>query len=190
MKKNFLQSKAFTLVETMVAISILSLAITGPMVIAQKGIMSAVYARDQITAYYLAQEAIEFIRNIRDTNRTTATPWLSQFQAAGCLNTALPATLKCRLNATDIKFNQQSSSAITACPGGVCSVLQFDNTNNLYGYDVGLGGTWRNSPFTRTVEITETVAGVEALISVTISWQTNLFTAPRTFTVKEYMMNF
>src|SRR4051812_13810349 len=52
--------RAFTLVESMVAISILALAVTGPMIIAQKGIGSAIYAKDQITAFYLAQEAVEY----------------------------------------------------------------------------------------------------------------------------------
>src|SRR4051812_39565134 len=74
-------SRAFTLVESMVAISILSLAVTGPLLIAQKGIGSAIYARDQIMAFYLAQEAVEYIRNVRDSNRMTGTPWLSQFSS-------------------------------------------------------------------------------------------------------------
>lgn len=56
----------FTILETLVAIAILILAITAPLAIIAQALRSSYYARDQVTAYYLAQEAIEFIRNNRD----------------------------------------------------------------------------------------------------------------------------
>lgn len=56
----------FTMVETLVAISILLVVIIGPMTIAQKGIQNAYFARDQLTAVFLAQEAIEAVRELRD----------------------------------------------------------------------------------------------------------------------------
>lgn len=58
--------KGFTLVETLVAISILLLAIIGPMTIAQRGIQSSYFATEQVTAVFLAQEAIEAVRQLRD----------------------------------------------------------------------------------------------------------------------------
>ena len=64
-KKNF--KKGFTLIETMVAITVLMTAIVGPMEIASKALFSSYYARDQITAYYLAQEGIEIVRAKRDS---------------------------------------------------------------------------------------------------------------------------
>ena len=61
------QQGGFTLLETLVAIFILSLALTGPIYIATLAIRSSVESRDSISAYYLAEEAIEVIRNRRDT---------------------------------------------------------------------------------------------------------------------------
>lgn len=74
--------KGFTLVETMVAISILMFAILGPLTIASAGLRNSAYARDQITAYYLAQEGVEYVRYIRDNNyieneRGNGNGWLS-----------------------------------------------------------------------------------------------------------------
>lgn len=60
------QEGGFTILETLVAISILILAITAPLAIIAQALRSSYYARDQVTAYYLAQEAIEFLRNTRD----------------------------------------------------------------------------------------------------------------------------
>lgn len=176
--------RGFTLVEAMVAISILSLAITGPMLIAQKGIGSAIYARDQITAFYLAQEAVEYIRNVRDTNRIAGSSWLNGLTA--CVDTGSAET--CTVDARKTDFT--SPGAIGSCPGGVCPKISFDPVTNLYGYGIG-----SPTQFTRTVSIdtrgdTANVPAKEGVISVTISWNTALFSPPRTFTVKEYIFNF
>jgi prepilin-type N-terminal cleavage/methylation domain-containing protein len=66
MMHSITKQKGFTLVETLVAISILMLAILGPLSIASAGLRNSLYARDQITAFYLAQEGIEYVRYERD----------------------------------------------------------------------------------------------------------------------------
>lgn len=178
------QNRGFTLVEAMVAISILSLAITGPMIIAQKGIGSAIYARDQITASYLAQEAVEYVRNVRDTNRINGTSWLSPFTELSCLETGLGE--KCQIDARYADFT--AAGAIQACSGGTCPRLSYDTVNRLYGY--GSGSDWRQTPFTRTIVLDNRASSKELKISVTVSWNTTLFAPTRTFTVQEYILNF
>lgn len=59
-------NKGFTLLEALVAISILMVAVAAPITIAQKGLSSAVYTKDQMIASYLAQDVIEYIKNKRD----------------------------------------------------------------------------------------------------------------------------
>ncbi len=63
----FSKKAGFTLVETLVAITVLLLSIAAPLSIAANALFAAYYARDQITAYYLAEEAIEYAKNARDT---------------------------------------------------------------------------------------------------------------------------
>ncbi|MEK7641900.1 MAG: prepilin-type N-terminal cleavage/methylation domain-containing protein [Patescibacteria group bacterium] len=58
----------FTLVETLVAITVLMIAIAGPLVIATKGLRSALYSKNQMIASFLAQESMEIIKNTRDNN--------------------------------------------------------------------------------------------------------------------------
>lgn len=73
-------NKGFTIVETLVAVAILMIAIAGPLTIAQKGLMAAVYARDQVTASFLAQDAMELIKNIRDYDANNSN-WLNTLGA-------------------------------------------------------------------------------------------------------------
>ncbi len=73
MKKFFKQNnKAFTLVETLVAISIFTMSILGLISILASGISNTGYAKNKMTASYLAQEGIEYVRNIRDTDVISA----------------------------------------------------------------------------------------------------------------------
>lgn len=57
----------FTLVETMVAVLILSLMIISLMTVVANSLFASRYSRDEITVNYLLQEAIDYIRNDRDT---------------------------------------------------------------------------------------------------------------------------
>jgi len=52
-------TKGYSLIEVLVAISILLIALVGPMTIAAKGIQSSIFVREQTIAISLAQEGIE-----------------------------------------------------------------------------------------------------------------------------------
>jgi len=56
----------FSLVEVLVAISILLIATVGPMTIAAQALKSAQYSREQNTAFFLAQEGIEAVILLRN----------------------------------------------------------------------------------------------------------------------------
>src|SRR5665213_1019796 len=62
------RQRGFTLVETLAAISLITIAIVAPMALTVQSLQAAYYARDQITASNLAQEGIEAIRSVRDGN--------------------------------------------------------------------------------------------------------------------------
>jgi len=66
MNTRFANSRAFTLVETLVAIAILMISISGPLAIANKALVASLYAKDQSTASFLAQEEMEIIKYTKD----------------------------------------------------------------------------------------------------------------------------
>lgn len=74
----------FTIVETLVAITILMIAIAGPLSIASKSLNAALVARNQLIASYLAQESMEVIKNIRDNSLANGQPFLAGFTAGSC----------------------------------------------------------------------------------------------------------
>lgn len=65
MKKHTSQS-GFTLVETLVAITILLVVMVGPMTISSQTAKSSSFASEQVTAFFLAQEGVELAQKARD----------------------------------------------------------------------------------------------------------------------------
>lgn len=83
MKKLFQKQKkghargrgGFTVIEAFVGISVLLIGIVGPMTLVNRNFQVSRFSRDQITAYYLAQEAVEVIRQVRDDNLLANRAW-------------------------------------------------------------------------------------------------------------------
>ncbi len=155
-------TEGFTLIETMVAVLLLSIAIAGPLTIASKGLSSVLVSKDQIGAYYLAQDAIEYLRYVRDSNRLGGGNWLTGAGAtAGIDLTACEGSTGCYLDSIQ--------STVSTCGAPSCPVLNYNSSNHYYSYTSGTPSPER---YIRTVKIVTPVgsnAG-EAAVTVTVQW--------------------
>lgn len=149
--------KGFTLVESLVAISVLLLAITGPMTLASKVIRDSVISQDQITGFYLAQEGLEYVRNQRESNFLSGQNWLKDLEQCfgnGCI-IDVP-------NDTIITANSYNE-----CP--LNNTIKYEIGGDYYNYDNG-----DCSIFKRVVKITKINLGGaddEAKIECMVEWE-------------------
>src|ERR1035437_5973697 len=67
LRQNNKWNKAFTLVEMMVSIAIFTLAVLTSIIAMSKGLSDTQYVKKKVIATYLAQEGVEYMRNMRDT---------------------------------------------------------------------------------------------------------------------------
>jgi len=70
-------NKGFTLIESMIAITLIVSGITGLLVLVNRSMGFAMLAFNQLTSANLAQEGIELVRNIRDNNWMNNKNWLT-----------------------------------------------------------------------------------------------------------------
>jgi len=99
-KKNDKKNEAFTIVETLIAISIFSVSIISMMTVLGGGVSDINYAKSKMTATYFAQEGIEYVRNQRDNYFLSgASGWNSFLSAI--------VTMKCP--SYDTKFSRACS---------------------------------------------------------------------------------
>jgi prepilin-type N-terminal cleavage/methylation domain-containing protein len=129
----------FTLIETLVAISLLMLALVAPMSLAAQSLAAAYYSRSQITGFYLAQEGIEVVRSVRDANIITeaegGTLPVNQGGAISSVFDNIPAGTTV---GNSIPFTvdslQGTSNAIFTCPSSGCPPLLINSAFSEYGY--------------------------------------------------------
>lgn len=145
--------KGFTVVEALVAISILLMAITGAFSVAQSSLQSSSLAKNRTTAYFLAQEGIEYIRNLRDHNgiaalieRTSNISWLEGFGEDGD---------PCEVDVGTCYYDvlPDGQTVLNECVNGNCPNLFIDNETHLFQYGTqGPLGAY-DSGFNRTIRL-------------------------------------
>lgn len=171
----------FTLIETLVAILILTTAIVGPLTIVEKGLNASLIAKDQVLAFNLAQDAVEYARFRRDTNRLSGNAdWLAGLDGAGgCTSTDRSAS--CIVDSIQ--------NTVVPCVNGTCPALNFNSTTHQYTYS-GVGGSVASTIFTRAISIKTPISGNanEAELTVSVSWQ-DQGTLTRTVVVRENIFN-
>lgn len=137
--------RGFTLVESMVALVILTIAIIPALYLSNSAVTVAYNVRDDLAAAELAQEGVEVIRAIRDAN------WLNGV----AFDTNLAA------GSYRVEWNSTTPLALAGNP-------PLNLNNGLYTY---VGGT--PSKFTRMITITKVNAGELKVVSQ-VSWATRI----------------
>ncbi len=165
--------RGFTLVETLVAITIIALAMVGPLYAVQQSLNASRSARDQLVASSLAQEGIEYVRSVRDRNYLVvlgggSRSWLFRLDGTG-------GSTSCTSPCVVDPVRDTISNTVTP--------LRLNN-QNLYTQQNGFADT----RFTRTVTVAAVPGSTtEAVVTVTVSWSTN--GKPYTVTLTERLHN-
>ena len=165
----------FTLVELLIAISVLALSILATFSAVSNNVKGQNFAEDQVIAYYLADEGIEYIRNVRDQNGIANIAALGSggSQVSWLNGIAGQASDPCYPGKTCIVDSPLHT--ITSCNGGAstCPFLNINSTSGLYGYTSG--SPWVTTQFTRSITISPVNGSLstEAIVTCTVTWRTN-----------------
>lgn len=186
-------SNGFTIIEALIAIFILSVSVASMLGVTATSSAYARYANNEITANYLLQEAVDSVRNSRDTiafqmNGTPEGGWDKFLERYGSPSGKCFSPNGCYLKIDDFDPKDTAGNDIKVCDQSVCRYLSYDPTlaSNLFYYykddDTSL------SIFTRTVKMTK-INNDEVKVTATISWDNGNGSSPRTITLETYLLN-
>lgn len=208
MRKNIYKNKyGFSLIETLIAVSILMIAIAGPLSLVQAGLFSSIHQRNQVTATFLAQEAMEFIKNLRDTESyqqysSTPPPTTNWLVTTGSVNLIAVCDGTGGNNGCYVDPHGFLSGASSGGDSFVQSVNSnpnlylksktvFNSISNenisYYTYDSTCGSSCTDTIYQRSVVITP-VSSDEVTVTVTVTWKDNAL--QRSYTVSENIYNY
>jgi len=152
--------KGFTLVEALVAISILIIGILSAFILVSRSLYTFPLIQDRLTASFLVQEGIELVRNIRDSNF---------IKKAKGENISWDSNLsyKCYTiepvigsSSNDISLNETNCECKNSTP------LKFDDSRNFYNYQDG-----EETKFRRVIQI-EKISNNEIKVTSTVCFKT------------------
>ena len=187
------RQRGFTLLETIIAILILGMAIASLFQLVAGGLVSMRYAKDEIVATYLAQEALDHVRTTRDTemlvNNQGFSSWLATMmpcQNAGSGSSVFTGNT-CYIDVAGPAVMQQPPTPPQPC-GAQCPYISYrENSPSYYGYSQGNPGNWTETKFRRSIAITVPMGetfedATSATVHVRVTWPTGSTTRTRIMT--------
>lgn len=163
-------NKGFTIIELMVAILVLSFGIMGAYGAFFPFINATYNASHKFTGAYLAQEGMEIVRNMRDTNVITSAEWSDGL---------LECSLGCQLDyKTGTSIETLSNRLKAYDPNEFLKI----NEDGLYGYDSGTA-----TKFKRKITIDNQLGADVLKVTVAVTWDYN--NKPFSFETIGYLYN-
>lgn len=155
-----------SLMETILAVGLLITVVLGALGLGIYSVRVGRYSQNQLIAANLAREAIEYVRNVRDTNWLKGQAWDTGLD--GCTASSNQWCILDFNAATNtwIKTALAVGQNINTCSSAVCE-LKIDTT--YYTYNLTSGGT--SSGFRRVLQIN--TLGANKLVEVRVKWFEN-----------------
>jgi len=159
--------KGFTLVEVMFAVFILTFTIVGLMTVVSNSLFAARYARDEITANYLLQEVVDYIRNDRDSSvflksaeGSSDTLWASFYTKYNL----------CREGSGSGCILDVSKGEIKSCTETNCYLYYDSSAQNksFYNYNSNDG---KKTKFRRQIIVSQGGSSDEITVYVKVMWK-------------------
>lgn len=166
--------RGFTLIETLVAIMMVSIAFLGIYAAASKYAQQTKQIKETYIASLLGQEGIEIVRNIRDYNWVNSATWDNNLTSCSCSGN--PPTGGCQAD-----YTYANGSALSAYSDS--SYLYIASGNSFYKYITSPSSSDVKTNYKRQICLDTTRSGIIG-ITVYVYW-----TGGRQTVVKEDLYN-
>jgi prepilin-type N-terminal cleavage/methylation domain-containing protein len=128
--------RGFTLIETLIAIFILTLTVSSLIGLAANGYYSVRYSQNQIVADNLLQESLEYLHNSRDTAAQQGTSWSDWVNSLSVSDTGAivgGSNQGCYASSGCIVDPYSNTTQVRACDGTCEGIVKY--SSGFYGYN-------------------------------------------------------
>jgi len=166
------KQKAFTLVEVLIAVSILTIGILSGFILITKVLYNTAVIQDRLTASFLTQEGIELVRQVRDSNFLQIMNGESVEWKDGLADGSYTI---------ESKAGSEQPITLTSVDTGEGSNFRYNDDTKIYNYTTGEPTT-----FNREIKIT-TINDDEIRVESIMKWKTR--TIDFNLTIEDHLFN-
>lgn len=161
--------KGFTLIESLVAVTILMIALVGPVSVMHRTYSAAYIAKDKLTASYLAQEGVEYVRAERDNaylaNQSALDRGWSVFLSRVAACSSDDGSITCSYSPTDLTTQLKWCNHDTPTPFfRSCAIFK---PGDIYDQDVTVNS--ERTAFARKISISQ-IPPSEVKVVSSVTW--------------------
>lgn len=180
----------YSLIEVLVAISILLIATVGPMTIASRSLQYAEFSSQQNTAHFLAQEGIEAVMMVReefgiDEIRNSGDSW--GWVGAGSGSQLEDCFVSVNPNGCGIDWrNVNNLVRVNDCgtSGDQCRIYFSNSTGRARYSHSSAGGS---TPYTRTIYLDDSLPGDQVQVRSVVRWNMHPSGQPQQVVLETYV---
>ncbi len=180
-------SIGFSLVETLVALSVLLIALVAPLTIASQSLQNIYFAQENLVAVMLAQEGVEAVVQLHrdsqlDTIKNNGTNWDwfttldSDCKGSGGAGCAMDFAAN---SSNPVNVSSQSCSSGSTC------LLYLDTSDNRAKFSHQSGGG-TPTPYNRAIRVWDIGSGVfpQVMVESEVTWTTAVFPSAQSVIVR------
>lgn len=188
------KQSGFTLVEMLVAVSLLLMVIVGPMAITAKASKSASFASEQVQAFFLAQEGLELAQSERDrlllqninNEGSYPNPWADFTNTTSGTFAKCYGSSGCSLVWSADGGDYNKKVIVGDCGSSGCKLYYNKNdVRSKFTYD---SSGAEPTPFTRKIFFKSSGTAAVEVIS-TVTWRTGSILAEQKVLSETYLYN-
>lgn len=185
------QKSGFSLIETLVAITILLLVVVGPLSISSRTAKSANFASEQAIAHFLAQEGLELAQKAKDDlvleHFNTATDaWVLFTNPAGTYGSCQNTT-GCGLVMSGAVLGRVDTPVVNCASSATACALWESNTITRPVYRHSSTGA-TSTPYSRVIRFDQ-VSDREIRVTSEVTWRTGTLLASQRVRLVSYLFN-
>ncbi len=186
----YTKQSGFSLVEMLVAVSVLLIVIVGPMTVTSRVAKSSSFATEQVQAFFLAQEGLEIAEKVRDDlmlqhfKSGLASPWATFTNTSGTYQRCYTST-GCGIDWADATT---LSSVYNCATAGACT-LKYNASGARSRYTYSTSGSPQTTPYTRVIRFSAVAGGEAVQVTSVVTWRTGSIASEQRVETSTYLYN-
>ena len=179
-------TSGFTLVEVLVAVTLLLIALIGPMTSIARSSQATEVANQQVPATFLAQEGVELVHKVRDDELRQ---WFGNSSHQAWSNAISDLNACFSNDGCGVTISNNNTVNVVSCSNIENCRLYYADANNVRSRYTHNSSGGEQTPYTRVIRLNEVSADREIEVQSEVRWRSGRLVEEQQVTLRTAIFN-